>query len=57
VDATTVLGQDFGFHPVALDYCLERNHMPMVHGYSDHTFLVLHRPLVLLRYTKRQGWW
>jgi magnesium transporter len=45
-DAAAVLGQDFGFHQVALDYCRERNHMPMVHGYSDHMFLVLHRPLV-----------
>jgi magnesium transporter len=24
-----------------------RNHMPMVHGYRDHVFMVLHRPVVL----------
>jgi magnesium transporter len=45
-DAAAVLGYDFGFHQVALDYCRDRNHMPMVHDYSDHMFLVLHRPLV-----------
>lgn len=45
-DAAKILSQDFGFHQVALDYCRDRNHMPMVHGYSDHMFLVLHRPLV-----------
>lgn len=45
-DAAAVLSQDFGFHQVALDYCRERNHMPMVHGYRDHMFVVLHRPLV-----------
>lgn len=45
-DAATVLGSDFGFHQVALDYCRDRNHMPMVHGYKDHMFIVLHRPLV-----------
>jgi magnesium transporter len=45
-DAAALLSQDFGFHQVALDYCRDRNHMPMVHGYSDHMFVVLHRPLV-----------
>lgn len=45
-DAAALLRDDFGFHQVALDYCRDRNHMPMVHGYQDHMFLVLHRPLV-----------
>jgi len=45
-DAARLLGEAFGFHPVALEVCRDRNHMPMVHGYSDHVFLVLHRPLV-----------
>ena len=37
----------FGFHPVALDITAARNHMPMVHGYADHVFAVLHRPVVI----------
>ena len=45
-DEARVLTEKFGFHPVALDACRERNHMPMVHGYRDHVFVVLHRPLV-----------
>jgi magnesium transporter len=45
-EAAALLGGDFGFHQVALDYCRDRNHMPMVHGYRDHMFVVLHRPLV-----------
>lgn len=45
-DASDLLRATFGFHQVALDVCRDRNHMPMVHGYSDHVFLVLHRPLV-----------
>ena len=36
-----------GLHPVAREYCRVRNHMPMVHGYRDHVFMVLHRPVVL----------
>jgi magnesium transporter len=36
-----------GLHPVAREYCRVRNHMPMVHGYRDHLFMVLHRPVVL----------
>jgi magnesium transporter len=45
-EARELLKQEFRFHPVALENCRDRNHMPMVHGYSDHVFLVLHRPLV-----------
>lgn len=41
------LSTEFGFHPVALDICGTRNHMPMVHGYADHLFLVVHRPVVI----------
>ena len=44
-DVDRLLRTGFGFHPVALDNCRERNHMPLVHGYSDHVFLVVHRPL------------
>ena len=39
------LGKVFGFHPKALRDALERAHVPKMHGYSDHYFLALHRPL------------
>ena len=45
VDA--LLAAELHLHPVARDYCQVHNHMPMVHGYRDHLFLVLHRPVVL----------
>ena len=44
-----MLGAELGLHPVAREYCRVRNHMPMVHGYRDHVFMVLHRPVVLGR--------
>jgi magnesium transporter len=42
--AARLLSRTFGFHPVALESCRTRNDLPMVHGYADHVFLVLHRP-------------
>jgi magnesium transporter len=47
------LSDRFGFHPVALDIAATRNHMPMVHGYADHVFAVLHRPVVIWRFWRR----
>jgi Mg2+ and Co2+ transporter CorA len=44
-----LLAAELGLHPVAREYCRVRNHMPMVHGYRDHVFMVLHRPVVLGR--------
>jgi magnesium transporter len=43
-EATRVLSQVFGFHPLAIRDCVERNHVPKVHAYSDHVFVVLHGP-------------
>jgi Mg2+ and Co2+ transporter CorA len=34
----------FGFHPLALQACAERSHVPKIHPYPDHVFLVLHAP-------------
>jgi magnesium transporter len=31
----------FGFHPLAVRACTERNHIPRVHAYTDHVFVVL----------------
>jgi magnesium transporter len=42
-----LLAQRFRFHPVALAMCAGTNAMSMVHGYADHTFFILHRPVVL----------
>ena len=44
-----LLAAELSLHPVAREYCRVRNHMPMVHGYRDHVFMVLHRPVVLGR--------
>jgi magnesium transporter len=32
---------------VAIEFCRTRNFMPMVHGYADHIFLAMHRPLLV----------
>ena len=42
-----MLAAELHLHPVARDDCQVHNHRPMVHGYRDHLFLVLHRPVVL----------
>jgi Mg2+ and Co2+ transporter CorA len=39
-----VLVEVFGFHPMAIRDCVERNRVPKVHGYADHVFVVLHAP-------------
>ncbi len=39
-----VLSDVFGFHQLALRDCMERNQVPKVHVYADHTFVVLHAP-------------
>ena len=47
VEIDALLAAELNLHPVAREYCRVRNHMPMVHGYRDHVFMVLHRPVVL----------
>jgi Mg2+ and Co2+ transporter CorA len=42
--AARVLTEDFGFHPLAVRDCVERNHVPKMHAYADHVFVVLHAP-------------
>jgi hypothetical protein len=39
-----VLSEVFGFHPLAIRDCVERNHVAKVHAYPDHVFVVLHAP-------------
>jgi len=47
VEIDGLLAAELNLHPVAREYCRVRNHMPMLHGYRDHVFMVLHRPVVL----------
>ena len=42
--AEQVLSQEFKFHPIAVENCRTRNHIPRVHVYPDHLFLVIHAP-------------
>jgi magnesium transporter len=39
-----VLLEVFGFHPLAVRDCVERNRVPRVHAYPDHVFVILHTP-------------
>jgi Mg2+ and Co2+ transporter CorA len=42
-DATAAeLGERFGFHALAIRDVLERSHLPKLHAYPDHLFVVLH---------------
>lgn len=38
------LAERFGFHPLAVRDILERSHLPKIHAYPDHLFVVLHAP-------------
>jgi len=43
-DAVRVLSEVFGFHPRAIQDCVERNRVPKMHAYPDHMLVVLHAP-------------
>jgi Mg2+ and Co2+ transporter CorA len=43
-EALRVLSEVFKFHPLAIQDCENRNHVPKVHVYSDHVFVALHSP-------------
>ena len=42
--AEGLLTRAFGAHPLVVAGCRQRNHVPTVHGYSNHVFVVLHAP-------------
>jgi Mg2+ and Co2+ transporter CorA len=42
--AGRVLAAVLGAHPLVVADCRKRNHVPTVHGYADHVFVVLHSP-------------
>jgi Mg2+ and Co2+ transporter CorA len=43
-EASRVLAEVFQFHPLAIQDCENRNHVPKVHVYPNHVFLALHSP-------------
>ena len=45
-EAERLLTDAFGFHPLAIRDCRERNQVPKVHVYPGHVFLVLHAPFL-----------
>ncbi len=44
--AVELLRDGFDFHPLAVEECLERTHVPMVHAYTRELFVILHAPLL-----------
>jgi Mg2+ and Co2+ transporter CorA len=42
--AEDILTNQFCFHPMAIEDCRIRNHIPRVHVYADHLFIVIHAP-------------
>jgi Mg2+ and Co2+ transporter CorA len=43
-DAEAVLTRDFHFHPMAIAESRNRNHIPRLHVYPHHVFIVVHTP-------------
>jgi magnesium transporter len=43
-EAARVLAEVFRFHPLAIQDCENRNHVPKVHVYPDYVFVALHSP-------------
>jgi Mg2+ and Co2+ transporter CorA len=43
-DAEAILANEFHFHPMAIAKSKNRNHVPRVHVYPDHVFIVVHAP-------------
>jgi magnesium transporter len=43
-EAEAFLTNEFHFHSMAITECRNRNHVPRVHVYPDHLFIVVHAP-------------
>jgi len=43
--AESVLTDAFKIHPLVIEACKRRNHVPTVHGYEDSYFVTVHTPL------------
>jgi magnesium transporter len=44
-ETARALSDCFGFHELAVRDVLERSHLPKIHAYADHLFIVLHGPV------------
>jgi len=44
-DTEQVLSETLKCHPLLIAACKQRNHVPTLHGYENHVFVVLHTPL------------
>ena len=42
--AENILTNQFCFHPMAIEDCRTRSHIPRVHVYPSHVFIVIHAP-------------
>ena len=45
-EAEAVLANEFHFHPIAIAESRNRNHIPRVHVYQHHVFIVVHAPQI-----------
>jgi magnesium transporter len=43
-EAEAILANEFQFHPMSIAKSKNRNHIPRVHAYPDHVFIVVHAP-------------
>ena len=43
-EAEAILTNEFQFHPMAITESKIRSHIPRVHVYPDHLFIVVHAP-------------
>jgi Mg2+ and Co2+ transporter CorA len=43
-EAEELFANEFHFHPMAIIESRNRNHVPRVHVYPDHVFIVVHAP-------------
>jgi Mg2+ and Co2+ transporter CorA len=43
-DGEAILANEFHFHPMAIAKSKNRTHVPRVHVYPDHVFIVVHAP-------------
>jgi Mg2+ and Co2+ transporter CorA len=43
-EAEALLRGEFGFHPIAISESRNRNHIPRLHVYPHHVFIVVHAP-------------
>jgi Mg2+ and Co2+ transporter CorA len=45
-EAEKLLLRDLGCHPLVIESCRQRNHVPASHSYPQHYFVTMHAPLL-----------